>query len=138
MPPPAPARGRVRFTRSSPPPITNRLRFQTASAAVGMSRSFYRPRRATAIEQFGVPFEHALSKRTYMMLWHGDQLVFLHMNSTAGLATAGWGAGALYDHFRFYTPAFGTGMMFNMINLLLLLGLALWLGARPRPAAQAA
>ena len=45
-------------------------------AAVGMSRSFYRPRRTTAIEHFGVPFEHALSKRTYMMLWRGDQLVF--------------------------------------------------------------
>jgi tetratricopeptide (TPR) repeat protein len=45
-------------------------------AAVGMSRSFYRPRRATSIETFGVPFEHALSKRTYEMLWRGDQLVF--------------------------------------------------------------
>jgi Tfp pilus assembly protein PilF len=45
-------------------------------AAVGMSRSFYRPHRATSIEHFGVPFEHALSKRTYMMLWRGDQLVF--------------------------------------------------------------
>jgi Tfp pilus assembly protein PilF len=45
-------------------------------AAVGMSRSFYRPRRATSIETFGVPFEHALSKRTYEMLWRGDELVF--------------------------------------------------------------
>jgi Flp pilus assembly protein TadD len=45
-------------------------------AAVGMSRSFYRPRRARAIEMFGEPFEHAPSKRTYEMLWRGDQLVF--------------------------------------------------------------
>lgn len=45
-------------------------------AAVGMSRSFYRPRRATSIEIFGEPFEHAPSKRTYMMMWRGDQLVF--------------------------------------------------------------
>ncbi|HXT50309.1 MAG TPA: tetratricopeptide repeat protein [Thermoanaerobaculia bacterium] len=49
--------------------------------AVGMSRSFYRPRRASSIESFGVPFEHALSKRTYEMLWRGDQLVFRRWQS---------------------------------------------------------
>jgi MFS family permease len=44
-----------------------------------------------------------------------------------GMAAGGWGAGALYDYFKFYVPAFGTGLAFNMINLLLLIGLALWL-----------
>jgi MFS family permease len=44
-----------------------------------------------------------------------------------GMAAGGWGAGAIYDRFGFYVPAFGTGMVFNMINLLLLIGLALWL-----------
>jgi MFS family permease len=44
-----------------------------------------------------------------------------------GMAAGGWGAGAIYDRFGFYVPAFGTGMAFNMINLLLLIGLALWL-----------
>lgn len=44
-----------------------------------------------------------------------------------GMAAGGWGAGAIYDRYGFYVPAFGTGMAFNMINLLLLIGLALWL-----------
>jgi MFS family permease len=44
-----------------------------------------------------------------------------------GMAAGGWGAGALHDYFKFYVPAFGTGLAFNMINLLLLIGLALWL-----------
>jgi MFS family permease len=43
-----------------------------------------------------------------------------------GMAAGGWGAGALYDYFKIYIPAFGVGMVFNMVNLLLLLGLALW------------
>ena len=51
-----------------------------------------------------------------------------------GMAAGGWGAGAIYDCFGFYVPAFGTGMAFNMINLLLLIGLALWLTPRPRAA----
>jgi MFS family permease len=44
-----------------------------------------------------------------------------------GMAAGGWGAGALHDYFKFYVPAFGTGLALNMINLLLLIGLALWL-----------
>jgi MFS family permease len=44
-----------------------------------------------------------------------------------GMAAGGWGAGALHDYFKFYVPAFGTGLAFNMINLLLLIGLMLWL-----------
>ncbi len=52
-----------------------------------------------------------------------------------GMAAGGWGAGALHDYFKFYVPAFGTGLAFNMINLLLLIGLMLWLTpARPREA----
>ena len=42
-----------------------------------------------------------------------------------GMATGGWGAGALYDHFAWYLPAFGTGVAFNLINLLVLLSLVL-------------
>jgi MFS family permease len=37
-----------------------------------------------------------------------------------GMAAGGWGAGALYDHFGFYTPAFGVGILFNMLNLIVL------------------
>jgi MFS family permease len=42
-----------------------------------------------------------------------------------GMAAGGWGAGALYDHFAWYLPAFGTGVAFNIINLLVLLTLVL-------------
>jgi len=38
-----------------------------------------------------------------------------------GMAAGGWGAGALYDHFGFYLPAFGVGILFNMMNLVVVL-----------------
>ena len=31
----------------------------------------------------------------------------------------GWFAGALYDHFGFYAPAFASGALFNLFNLAL-------------------
>jgi len=42
-----------------------------------------------------------------------------------GMAAGGWGAGALYDHFGHYRPAFVTGIMFNLLNLAVLLSLVL-------------
>jgi MFS family permease len=42
-----------------------------------------------------------------------------------GMAAGGWGAGALYDHFGFYLPAFGVGILFNMMNLVVVLWLML-------------
>lgn len=50
--------------------------FASSFAAVGMSRSFYRPSRERSIETFGIPFEHAPSKRFYQLDWRGEQLVF--------------------------------------------------------------
>ena len=38
-----------------------------------------------------------------------------------GMASGGWGAGLLYDHFGSYLPAFSTGMVFNLLNLVVLL-----------------
>ncbi len=38
-----------------------------------------------------------------------------------GMATGGWGAGLLYDHFGNYLPAFSTGMAFNLLNLVVLM-----------------
>ncbi len=38
-----------------------------------------------------------------------------------GMASGGWGAGLLYDHFASYMPAFSTGMAFNLLNLVVLL-----------------
>jgi MFS family permease len=40
-----------------------------------------------------------------------------------GMAAGGWGAGALYDHFGYYLPAFVAGIGFNIINLVILLTL---------------
>ena len=35
----------------------------------------------------------------------------------SGMALGGWFAGALYDHFGFYAPAFAAGALFNLANL---------------------
>jgi MFS family permease len=37
-----------------------------------------------------------------------------------GMAAGGWGAGVLYDHFGFYAPAFAAGILFNLLNLIVL------------------
>jgi predicted MFS family arabinose efflux permease len=39
--------------------------------------------------------------------------------SMGGMAVGSWFAGALYDHFGFYAPAFATGVLFNITNLVL-------------------
>ena len=38
----------------------------------------------------------------------------------AGMAFGAWMAGAVYDYFGFYAPAFATGIVFNLINLVLI------------------
>jgi MFS family permease len=37
-----------------------------------------------------------------------------------GMAAGGWIAGLIYDQFGFYAPAFATGIVFNVLNLLLI------------------
>jgi MFS family permease len=34
-----------------------------------------------------------------------------------GMATGGWLAGVIYDKFGFYAPAFGVGLLFNLLNM---------------------
>jgi MFS family permease len=46
--------------------------------------------------------------------WRVPILLFTGMS---GMAFGGWFAGALYDHFGFYAPAFGAGALFNLANL---------------------
>jgi MFS family permease len=41
----------------------------------------------------------------------------LLLSSASGMASGGWLAGALYDHFGYYGPAFTTGIVFNLGNL---------------------
>ncbi|HEY5597249.1 MAG TPA: MFS transporter [Kiloniellales bacterium] len=49
--------------------------------------------------------------------WRVPTLLFL---SGSGMATGGWLAGYLYDMHGYYTPAFATGVAFNIANLALL------------------
>ena len=37
-----------------------------------------------------------------------------------GMAAGGWLAGVMYDHFAFYAPAFAVGVVFNLINLVVI------------------
>ena len=37
-----------------------------------------------------------------------------------GMASGGWFAGMLYDYFGYYAPAFAAGLIFNLVNLVLI------------------
>lgn len=53
----------------------------------------------------------------------------------AGMAFGNWFAGRLYDHYGYYAPAFGSGVGFNLLNLLIIGSLVLlMMGARRKPA----
>jgi len=49
--------------------------------------------------------------------WRVPTLLFISMS---GMAFGGWFAGALYDHFGFYAPAFAAGALFNVANLVII------------------
>jgi MFS family permease len=40
--------------------------------------------------------------------------------SMGGMAFGSWFAGRLFDHFGYYAPAFGSGVLFNLVNLTLI------------------
>jgi len=48
--------------------------------------------------------------------WRMPLTLFTAMS---GMAVGAWFAGALYDHFGYYAPAFGISVVFNVINLLI-------------------
>ena len=58
----------------------------------------------------------------------GWRLPVWFCSSLAGMAVGGWLAGAIYDYFGFYAPAFAVGVAFNIANLFVIL----WLIARRR------
>ena len=60
--------------------------------------------------------------------WRVPTLLFVSMS---GMAFGGWFAGALYDHFGFYAPAFAAGALFNVANLVII-GLLVTRQARER------
>ncbi|HEX5455102.1 MAG TPA: MFS transporter [Stellaceae bacterium] len=48
--------------------------------------------------------------------WRVPSILFVSMG---GMAFGSWFAGALYDHFGYYGPAFAIGVLFNLANLTL-------------------
>jgi predicted MFS family arabinose efflux permease len=53
----------------------------------------------------------------------------------AGMAFGNWFAGLIYDHYGYYKPAFGSGIGFNLLNILIVGSLVLLLmGAKRKPA----
>src|SRR4029077_3059804 len=68
--------------------------------------------------------------------WRVPTMFFSGMS---GMAFGGWFAGALYDHFGFYAPAFVAGALFNLANLALIGFLVMQQARQSRlPAAQPA
>jgi MFS family permease len=63
--------------------------------------------------------------------WRVPTMFFAGMS---GMAFGGWFAGALYDHFGFYAPAFAAGALFNLVNLALIGFLVVRQARRPRAA----
>ena len=48
--------------------------------------------------------------------WRVPSVLFVSMG---GMAVGVWWAGAIYDYFGFYLPAFASGLVFNLLNLAL-------------------
>jgi MFS family permease len=59
--------------------------------------------------------------------WRIPLVLFTAMG---GMAFGAWFAGLLYDHFGYYAPAFGVGVAFNIVNLLIVGFLVLRLTGR--------
>jgi MFS family permease len=79
------------------------------SAAFGLGFSGMIPATVLAGRQLFPPSEAA---------WRIPTLLFC---SGCGMATGGWLAGILYDHFGYYGPAFATGIAANLLNLAIIL-----------------
>ena len=54
--------------------------------------------------------------------------------SGSGMAAGGWLAGVIYDYYGFYGAAFATGIVFNLVNLVLVGSLVLRQHQMLRPA----
>ncbi|HLY45292.1 MAG TPA: MFS transporter [Stellaceae bacterium] len=77
------------------------------SAAYGLGFSGIIPAYIVAIRELFPSREAA---------WRVPTVLFVSM---AGMAVGSWLAGALYDYFGYYAPAFATGVLFNLANLAL-------------------
>ncbi len=79
----------------------------TVAAVYGLGFSGIIPAYVLAIREF-FPVHDAAWRIPILLLFSGG-----------GMAAGGWVAGALYDYFGFYAPAFATGIGFNLLNLAL-------------------
>jgi MFS family permease len=86
----------------------NEIGLFTVSAAFGLGFSGIVPAYVVAIREL-FPSREAS--------WRVPAFFLFGM---AGMAFGSWFAGALYDHFGFYAPAFAAGAGFNLLNLLVL------------------
>jgi MFS family permease len=80
----------------------------TISAAFGLGFSGIIPSYSVAIRELFPSSEASWRIPTLLMI------------SMAGMAFGSWFAGTLYDKFGFYAPAFATGVLFNVANLLMI------------------
>ncbi|MGE0061246.1 MAG: MFS transporter [Xanthobacteraceae bacterium] len=95
----------------------------TVSAAFGLGFSGIIPAYVLAVRDL-FPASEAYWRIPVMLLF-----------TAVGMAIGGWLAGALYDHFGYYAPAFLTGVIANVLNVLLIGFLVLrqhrWRGSKP-------
>ena len=102
----------------------NEIGLFTVSAAFGLGFSGIVPAYVVAIRELFPSREAAWRLPTFFLFGMG------------GMAFGSWFAGALYDRFGHYAPAFAAGALFNLLNLVLLGFLLLRLAreGRLRPA----
>ena len=86
----------------------NEVGLFAVSAAFGLGFSGIIPSYIVAIRDLFPSAEAA---------WRVPTFLFLGMS---GMAFGSWLAGALYDHFGFYAPAFAVGVFFNLANLIVI------------------
>jgi MFS family permease len=79
----------------------------TVSALYGLGFAGIIPAYVLAIREY-FPAREASWRIPTLLLFSGG-----------GMAAGGWIAGVLYDYFAYYLPAFATGIVFNLINLVL-------------------
>jgi MFS family permease len=84
----------------------NEVGLFTAVAAFGLGFSGIIPAYVLALREL-FPASQASWRIPTLLLFSG-----------LGMASGGWLAGLLYDHFGYYTPAFATGIGSNILNLM--------------------
>jgi MFS family permease len=93
----------------------------TVAAAFGLGFSGIIPAYVLALREL-FPASEASWRIPTLLLFSG-----------LGMASGGWIAGLLYDHFGYYAPAFGFGVATNIVNLIIVGVLVAWQRTRARP-----